>query len=106
VASSNSAAQIARSLGPRLCGLLAHVAADAPLGGKPARIRRNLRASAIPASRAVALGDELRDIEAARATGNTAAAVAWGYARSALLATARPDMLFTTPAEALATLAG
>jgi phosphoglycolate phosphatase len=106
VASSNSAAQIARSLGPRLCGLLAHVAADAPLGGKSARFRRILRASAIPASRAVALGDELRDIEAARATGITAAAVAWGYARPALLATARPDMLFTTPAEALATLAG
>lgn len=105
VASSNTPAQIARALGPALSDLIAHVAADAPLGGKPARFRRILRASAIPAARAIALGDELRDIEAARATGIAAAAVGWGYARPALLAAARPDMLFTTPADALAALA-
>ena len=106
VASSNSAAQIARTLGPALSRLTAHVAADAPLDGKPARFRRILRASATPAARAVALGDELRDIEAARATGIAAAAVAWGYARPALLATGRPEMLFATPADALTALAG
>ena len=104
VASSNGAAQIARTLGPLLSGLLAHVAADAPLGGKPARFRRILRATAIPAARAIALGDELRDIEAARACGIAPAAVAWGYAQPALLAAARPEMLFTTPADALAAL--
>ena len=106
VASSNGAAQIVRTLGPGLSGLLTHVAGDAPLGGKPARFRRILRASAIPAAWAIAIGDELRDIEAARATGIAAAAVGWGYARPALLAAARPDMLFTTPADALAALAG
>lgn len=106
VASSNGAAQIARTLGPVLSGLLAHVAADAPLSGKPARFRRILHASAIPAARAIAIGDELRDIEAARATGIAAAAVAWGYARPALLAAAQPAMLFATPADALAALAG
>ena len=105
VASSNSAAQIARTLGPDLSGLIAHVAADAPLSGKPARFRWVLRASAIPAARAAALGDELRDIEAARACGLTAAAVTWGYARPALLAASRPEMLFQTPEDALASLA-
>jgi phosphoglycolate phosphatase len=106
VASSNSAGQIARTLGPALSGLIAHVAADAPLSGKPGRFRRILRASAIPAARAIALGDELRDIEAARACGLTAAAVAWGYARPALLAASRPDMVFQAPEDALAALGG
>ena len=105
VASSNTRAQIARTLGPALFGLIAHVATDAPLGGKPARFRWVLRASAIPSARAIALGDELRDIEAARACGLTAAAVAWGYARPALLAASRPEMLFQTPEDALASLA-
>lgn len=104
VASSNTAAQIARTLGPALSGLIAHVAADAPLSGKPARFRQILRASALPAARSIALGDELRDIAAARATGIAAAAITWGYARPALLAAAQPDMLFATPAEALAAL--
>jgi len=89
-----------------LSGLIAHVAADAPLSGKPGRFRRILRASAIPAARAIALGDELRDIEAARACGLTAAAVAWGYARPALLAASRPDMVFQAPEDALAALGG
>lgn len=99
IASSNSAPQVARSLGPALDPLIAHRVLDVGLFGKAARFRRLLRATGTPPEAALAIGDELRDIEAARAAGITAGAVAWGYAAPAALAAARPDALFATPAE-------
>lgn len=97
IASSNSAAQIRRALGPELEALIAHFAVEASLFGKAARFRRILRASAIPASHAIAIGDEVRDIEAARAAGIAAGAVGWGYAWPSLLERHAPDVLFATP---------
>jgi phosphoglycolate phosphatase len=99
VASSNSAAQIARSLGPALDLLIAHRASEASLFGKAARFRRLLRESGTPPGAALAIGDEVRDIEAARAAGIAVGAVTWGYATEALLAAARPDVLFRAPPE-------
>lgn len=99
IASSNSAAQIARTLGPALDALIAHRAAEAALFGKAARFRRLLRESGTPPGRAMAIGDETRDIEAAREAGIACGAVGWGYARPALLAAARPDALFRSPEE-------
>jgi phosphoglycolate phosphatase len=105
IASSNTEAQIRRSLGDDLAGLVGHVAAEASLLGKPARFRRILRASGIAAGAAMAVGDEPRDIEAARAAGIRAGAVAWGYARPDLLGERGPDALFANP-EALADWCG
>jgi phosphoglycolate phosphatase len=48
---------------------------------------------------ALAVGDEVRDIEAARATGVAAGAVAWGYADPGLLRERGPDHLFETMGE-------
>jgi phosphoglycolate phosphatase len=97
IASSNTEAQIRRALGGELAGLVGHIAAGASVFGKAARFRRLLRATGIPAAAAIAIGDETRDIEAARAAGIAAGAVAWGYAAAPLLAAHRPDMLFTSP---------
>lgn len=99
IASSNTEAQIRRALGPECAALIAHFAVEASLLGKAARFRRILRASAIPPSLAIAIGDEVRDIEAAREAGVAAGAVAWGYAWPSLLERHAPDALFTTPDE-------
>jgi len=101
IASSNSEAQIARTLGPELLRLIPHRAPEAGLFGKPAKLRRILRQTAIPRDEAILIGDEVRDIEAARATGIAAGAVTWGYATRALLLAERPDALFDAP-EAIA----
>ncbi len=98
IASSNTEAQIARTLGPALAALIAHRATEASLFGKAARFRRLLRASGTAPGAALAIGDETRDIEAARAAGIAVGAVAWGYATPALLAAQRPDALFQDPA--------
>lgn len=99
IASSNSAAQIRRTLGPELTALVAHQAVEASLFGEAARFRRILRASGIPATATIAIGDESRDIAAARRAGIAAGAVCWGYASPALLAARRPDALFESPAD-------
>jgi phosphoglycolate phosphatase len=99
IASSNSAAQIRRTLGPELMAVIAHQAVEASLFGKAARFRRILRASGIPATATIAIGDELRDIAAARSAGIAAGAVGWGYAWPSLLEAQRPDAFFATPAE-------
>jgi phosphoglycolate phosphatase len=99
IASSNSAAQIRRTLGPDLAALIAHQAVEASLFGKAARFRRILGASGIPATAAIGIGDESRDIAAARRAGIAAGAVGWGYAKPSLLAAQRPDALFDSPAD-------
>ena len=99
IASSNSAAQIRRTLGPELMALVAHQAVEASLFGKAARFRRILRVSGIPASATIAIGDESRDIAAARRAGIAAGAVGWGYALPSLLAAQGPDALFESPAD-------
>jgi phosphoglycolate phosphatase len=99
IASSNSEAQIRRSLGEDLSARIAHLACDAALFGKAARFRRLLRQAGLRPEEALAVGDEPRDIEAARQAGLGAGAVAWGYATPAALRAARPDAWFETPAE-------
>jgi phosphoglycolate phosphatase len=99
IASSNSAAQIRRTLGPALVARIGHVAAEASLFGKAGRFRRILREARLPPAQALAVGDELRDIAAARAVGIAAGAVAWGYAHPARLRAEAPDAFFATPEE-------
>lgn len=98
IASSNSARQIARSLGPELDALVAHRAVEASLFGKAGRFRTLLRDSRIAPAEALAIGDETRDIEAAREARIPCGAVTWGYATPARLTAERPDAIFDTPA--------
>ncbi|MGF1459737.1 MAG: HAD-IA family hydrolase [Leptolyngbyaceae cyanobacterium] len=50
----------------------------------------------------VYVGDEVRDVEAARAAGVRSVAVAWGFNSRAVLATAVPDWLIDEPAKLVA----
>jgi phosphoglycolate phosphatase len=73
--------------------------------GKGEGIRRFLRERAAAGERAVYVGDEVRDIVAARKAGVDVAAVTWGYNTSELLAQHAPDYLMERP-EQLLTLLG
>ena len=42
----------------------------------------------------IAIGDEVRDIEAARAAGIACAAVTWGYAAASALVAMKPELVF------------
>ncbi|MBU8545772.1 HAD hydrolase-like protein [Roseomonas sp. ROY-5-3] len=92
--SSNSEVNARRALGPEAAALIAHWACDASLFGKAGRFRQVLRRTGTKPAGAIAIGDELRDIAAARSAGLIAGAVAWGYALPTALAAAAPDILF------------
>jgi len=65
--------------------------------GKGDGIRRFLKGRIKPGERAVYVGDEVRDIVAARKAGVDVAAVTWGYNTRELLAEHAPDYLIDRP---------
>ena len=94
IVTSNSEANVRRILGPRNAALVRHFGCGASILGKAGKLRRVLRASRIPARDAVKVGDEIRDLHAARAAGMAFYAVGWGYTHAAALAEHGPDALF------------
>jgi phosphoglycolate phosphatase len=94
IVSSDSEANIRKVLGPAGT-LFAHYACSASLFGKRPKIRKVLRESRVKPYEALCIGDEIRDLEAARATGVAFAAVTWGFSQAEALAARRPDILFT-----------
>jgi phosphoglycolate phosphatase len=66
IVSSNSRGNVERVLGPATSRLINHYGCGASMFGKAPKIRVALRKTAIPASHAIYIGDEIRDGEAAR----------------------------------------
>ena len=101
--SSNRSGTIRATLGANgVEGHFARVVGSRRLGGKARALRRLKRRGA---GGLVYVGDELRDLAAARRAGVGAVAVAWGYHSAELLATARPDFLAASPGELASWLA-
>jgi phosphoglycolate phosphatase len=71
-------------------------ACGASLFGKAAKFRRVLRLTGVAAADAIAVGDEMRDAEAAETAGLAFGAVTWGYARPEALASKAPTFLFSS----------
>jgi HAD superfamily hydrolase (TIGR01509 family) len=67
--------------------------------GKHKVINRWLKRENINAKEVVYVGDEIRDIEAARKTGIKVIAVAWGFNSQEALAAHNPDFLIKRPQE-------
>ncbi|AWN39211.1 HAD family hydrolase [Methylobacterium radiodurans] len=105
VLSSNSRANVERVLGPESAGRVAHYACGASVFGKAGRLRKLLRRAGVAAAETLCIGDELRDLEAARAVGCAFGAVGWGYTTAEALRAAGPDLLFMRPAEIRAAIA-
>ncbi|HVX76546.1 MAG TPA: HAD-IA family hydrolase [Bradyrhizobium sp.] len=91
--SSDSEANARRKLGD-LADLFAYFDCAASLFGKPAKFRRVIRRAGIDPASVIAIGDEIRDIEAARAVGIACGVVCWGYAAPAALRAQTPDFVF------------
>ena len=69
------------------------------LFGKDVVLRKLMRARHIAPDRAMYIGDETRDIEAAKKTGIPVVAVSWGYQAGDVLLAASPDALADHPGE-------
>jgi len=91
--SSDSETNARRKLGD-VAALFSHFDCSASIFGKPAKFRRILKRAGVARAQAIAIGDETRDIEAARAAGIACGAVTWGYAAPRALQALRPDLVF------------
>jgi phosphoglycolate phosphatase len=91
--SSDSEANARQKLGPS-AALFAEFDCSASVFGKAKKFRRVLKRARVAAADAIAIGDETRDIEAARAAGIACGAVTWGYAAAKALVDRRPDLVF------------
>ncbi len=94
--SSNSEANVRQVLGPELIALFTEHAYGVSLFGKASRFRQLLRRSGIPPDAALAVGDDLRDLDAARAAGIAFGAVSWGYTLADALCARAPEAHFAT----------
>lgn len=90
---SDSEANAREKLGDA-AALFAYFDCSASLFGKPAKFRRVIRRAGVKPTQVIAIGDEVRDIDAARAVGIACGAVCWGYAAPAALRALRPDHVF------------
>jgi phosphoglycolate phosphatase len=98
---SNSEANARKILGERHAARIDCYACGSSLFGKAPKFRRVLKKMATPPAAALAIGDETRDIDAAREVGMRAGAVLWGYASEAVLTAHAPDTLFREPQDIL-----
>jgi phosphoglycolate phosphatase len=94
IVSSNAEDNIRRILGADNAALISDYDCGASLFGKSSKLRNVLRRSGIAPREAICIGDETRDIEAAREAGMDSGAVLWGYAKPDVLRTFQPSRTF------------
>ena len=102
IVSSNAEETVRAVLGTALEARVHSFACGVGVFGKAAKVRSVLRAAEVPAAQAVYVGDEARDMTAARRSGVGAVAVTWGWATEAAFVDA--DMLCRTVADLAAAL--
>ncbi len=101
IVTSNSEANVRRVLGPRHAGLVRHYGCGASLFGKRPKLRKVLAASGVRPGEALCIGDEIRDLHAARAERMPFGAVSWGFTTLESLLAHSPEEVFTRVEEIL-----
>lgn len=99
IVSSNSEPNVRAILGPENAALVRVYACGASLFGKAAKFRQVLKSTRLPARQALTIGDEIRDLEAARDCGIDFGAVSWGYTKIEALRDYSPARVFYRPEE-------
>ena len=97
IVSSNLRATVQEVLGQADSKLVAYYECGASLFGKRSRLERIVRQSGCSPAECIYVGDELRDLEAARQARVAFGAVCWGYTQPATLIAAAPDHVFESP---------
>jgi phosphoglycolate phosphatase len=98
IVSSDTEESVRRVLGPA-AALITRFDCGAAIFGKHRKFRRVARQLGAKPTETICVGDEIRDIEAARAAGMDSGAVVWGYAFPIALQAAEPTHFFTSMAE-------
>jgi phosphoglycolate phosphatase len=95
IVSSDTEQSVRQVLGP-VTVLVSSFDCGAAIFGKHRKFRRVARRLGVKPADTICIGDELRDIEAARAAGMDSGAVAWGYAFPVAPQAAGPTHFFSS----------
>ncbi|MDG1416934.1 MAG: HAD hydrolase-like protein [Maricaulis sp.] len=101
--SSNGEEAVRAVLGLENSNRVSQFACGAAIFGKSQAFKKVIRKANTRAERTLSIGDEVRDIEAARESGTVCAAVTWGFATAEILTESKPDYLFDKVAEIIPT---
>jgi phosphoglycolate phosphatase len=93
VVSANGEATIRTVLGPHARRISA-ISGGVSLFGKRGKLLRTSRLAGVEPRRALVIGDEIRDLNAAKAARMAFGAVTWGLTRPEALMAGRPEVLF------------
>jgi phosphoglycolate phosphatase len=99
VVSSNSEANVRSVLGAANVRRIGQFECGMSIFGKASRIRRVLKRAGCRREEAIYVGDQVTDLEAARAAGVAFGAVAWGYSAIEALQAADPERVFARVAD-------
>jgi phosphoglycolate phosphatase len=105
VVSSNSVDNVRSVLGAE-AALITHFECGVDLFGKRHKLRHLFKRSGLSQHKMLSIGDELRDLEAARAVSIPFGAVAWGYSRFDVLLAEAPEEAFSSVEELATRLLG
>lgn len=104
ILSSNSQANVQRVLGPQATTWFDDFECGTDLFGKAGKLQRLLARYGISPERCILVGDEMRDIDAARKVGVDVASVSWGYNHADALRPKQPDALVMSVPDLLGVL--
>jgi phosphoglycolate phosphatase len=102
--SSDNEDNARRQLGEN-AAVFSHFACGASIFGKAAKFKAVMCRARVTAAQTIAIGDQVRDIEAARAAGIACGAATWGYSATDALIAMKPDMVFQNMNDIAAQLA-
>jgi phosphoglycolate phosphatase len=96
---SNSKENVRTILGSANAAKVDFYDCGASLFGKARKLRNVIARSKVAPARAICIGDETRDIEAAKEVGAASGAITWGYATEEILVAHEPTLLLRTMRE-------
>ena len=99
IVTSNSEENVRTILGPANAAKIDFYDCGASLFGKARKLRHVIARSKVAPDRTICIGDETRDIEAAKEVGAASGAVTWGYATEAILIAHEPTVVVRTMQE-------
>lgn len=106
IVSSNSEPNIRQLLARHDIDRFDLIDGGATMFGKASRLRKLIKRPELTGACCFYIGDEVRDVTAARDAGIGSIAVTWGYAAASALAAQSPDHLVHAPAELIPILTG
>ena len=93
VVTSNSYQNVCQVLGSK-SSIINYFECNVSVSGKPARIRKILNQSRIPDENSIYIGDEIRDVKAAKKANIAFGGVSWGYNSAESLKEFSPQKMF------------